>query len=183
VAQRTILGRPIAHIGYVVGSIAEAVGFWSRAFGAGPFYLLEHVVFDDVRHGDEAIAFDHSTAFGQWGEIAVEFWQIHRLEPAEPLGPRFAPLGRLNHVAYFVDDVAAESARLARLGLPSILQITMGEVEERVHDAPPLGHVIEIQKDAELSRRFFAGLAEQAGAWDGSEPLRRARDLVPDLAQ
>ena len=173
--------HPIAHVGYVVECLAEAVQRWSVMLGAGPFYALENVAFDEVSHAGDDVVFEHSTAFGQWGAVPVELWEIHRLKPAGVLGPRFAPLNQLNHFSYVVDDVAAESARLEEVGFPAILSARMGSVHERIHDAPQLGHVIEVQQDGEVPRRFFDGLVRASRDWDGRRPLRCARELVPEL--
>ena len=106
--EQTIFGRPISHIGYAVKSIPQTVDLWSRAFGAGPFYTVDDVVFDEVTHRDGPAVFEHSSAFGQWGDITVELWEVRKLEPKAAFGPRLNPINQLNHVAYWVDDVEVD---------------------------------------------------------------------------
>lgn len=181
--EQTIFGRPISHIGYAVKSIPQTVDLWSRAFGAGPFYTVDDVVFDEVTHRDGPAVFEHSSAFGQWGDITVELWEVRKLEPKAAFGPRLNPINQLNHVAYWVDDVEVETERLEQLGFPFVLGLTIERVDlsVRVHDAPLLGHVIELEKDSQGGRRFFAAIAAGADGWDGARALRSADELAVDL--
>jgi methylmalonyl-CoA/ethylmalonyl-CoA epimerase len=168
-----VLGHPISHISYVVADLATAVDLWVATFGAGPFFLLEHIDFDRVEHGGAPAVFDHSAAFGQWGSIAVELQQIHEVKPARTLGPLLYGRGTApNHVAYIAPDPESESARLERLGLPKFLFATFGPVEITFHDVPMLGHAIEIHRQCDFIENFFASLAAAADGWDGSDPLR-----------
>jgi hypothetical protein len=77
------LPRPIHHIGFHVPDLRAAVDTWVTVYGAGPFYLLEHVAFDECTSGGTPAVFDHSAAFGQWGAVPVELQQVHDLRPAE----------------------------------------------------------------------------------------------------
>jgi len=170
--------RPL-HIGYTVESIPEAVDLWARAFGAGPFFVIEDIVFDEIEHRHGPAEFDHSTAFGQWGGIAVELWEVHKLAPKATLGPRISATDRPNHVAYHVEDLKAESDRLQALGFELLLRLVVFGSEIRIHDAPQLGHTIEIQTGASVLG-LHAGLAAAAEAWDGSNPLRPMSELRRD---
>lgn len=173
--------RPIAHVGYTVKDIAAGVDLWTRAFGAGPFFQLGDVEFDELEHDGAPAIFEHSTAFGSWGKIAVELWEIHRLDPVDSLGPRFGTVNQLNHVAYYVDDPQEEGDRLEALGFPLLVRAKVGEVELRLHDAPQLGHMIELQPQSDLTDRFQDGVAAAARDWDGTRPLREVREILPDL--
>ena len=165
--------RPIEHIGYVVEDLTEAAEQWSRTFGAGPFLLLEHIVFEELEHDGKPVVWDHSAAFGRWGDITVELQQIFTLEPQDALGPMLMhPADRPNHVAYLCDDPSDESDRLEQLGSPKLLHGKTGPVEVTFHDVPWLGHSIELHKDSEFIRGFFADIERAAQGWDGVDPLR-----------
>jgi len=183
--RASVIGRlPIVHLGYVVEDIPKAVAMWTRSVGAGPFLMFEHVQCDIVEHEGGPGVFDHSAAFGQWGSIAVELQQIHKLDPLAMLAPRLMePSNRLTHVAYVAPNPEQESARLERVGAPKFLHLTTGPVEVTYHDAPWLGHAIEIHRDSDFLRGFIADIAQAAVGWDGTNPLRTqsaSRSGVPE---
>jgi catechol 2,3-dioxygenase-like lactoylglutathione lyase family enzyme len=171
----------IAHVGYAVTDIRKAIDQWIRTFGAGPFFLLEDIVFDELVQGDQELTFEHSNAFGKWGDIAVEFWQVDKIEPAAAFGPRFAPENGMNHVAYYVDDIPAESDRLEGEGFPLVMKGLVGGMELRVHDAPALGHMIELQNESQPVIDFNRAIADAAKGWDGSDPIRDSRTILKDI--
>lgn len=172
-AQRSVLDRPLHHVSYVVADVAAAAEMWRDLYGVGPFLALERMEFDRSESPLGEAVFDHTAAFGAWGDIAVELQQIFEVRPAK-LETAFAGVGRLNHVSYVVDDPEAESARLTAMGLPRIFSAQTGPVEVVFHDVPTLGHCIEIHRDTAFLREFFGQLRTLAADWDGSEPLRVA---------
>jgi hypothetical protein len=168
-----IVGHPISHISYAVQDLTTAVDLWVAAFGAGPFFLLEHINFDRVDHEGAPAVWDHSAAFGQWGPIAVELQQIHDVQPSRTLGPKLYGRGMApNHVAYITPNPEQESARLEQMGLPKFLFAKFGPIEITFHDVPMFGHAIEIHKECDFIKEFFTTVAKAADGWDGSEPLR-----------
>lgn len=162
--------RTVRHIGYVVDSIPEAVAFLSRTFGAGPFYSPGRITLDEVVGPDgEPAIFDHTNAFGRWGDIVVELQEMHQVEPPalrEKLCRSF------NHVAILAEDPQAESERLSELGLPLLVHCIDGPVEVTFHDVPALGFAIEIHKDTDFIRNAHEQILKAAEGWDGTEPLR-----------
>jgi hypothetical protein len=166
--------RVVSHISYVVADIEQAVRHWSSALGAGPFYLIEHMVFDEMTHFGRPCVFDHSAAFGQWGPIAVELQQIFASGPAtltERLIPAAPPA--INHVAYFSDVPELDSAELAAAGHELFLHARLGPVEIRMHDTRSiLGQAIEVHRNCPFLEDFFGQIAGAAKGWSGENPLR-----------
>jgi methylmalonyl-CoA/ethylmalonyl-CoA epimerase len=172
VTHLVIVDRPIFHVGYVVQDIASAIEYWSQTFGAGPFFVLGRFEFDEVRALGQSAVFDHAVAFGQCGSIAVEFQQIAACEPAEAATKLVRDRASLNHVAFMSPDPAADSDRLERAGMPQFMYARRGPMELRFHDAPALGHAIEIHQESDQMKAFFAELARVSKDWDGEEALR-----------
>ncbi len=167
--------RPIHHVCYVVDDLPTAVGQWVEMTGAGPFFHLgEHVTFEETLLEGEPCVFDHASAIGRWGPIFLELNQLHDVTPE--LEARVRPGGaggsNISHIAYVVDDPAAESARLEAAGMPRFLQLRQGPVKISLHDAPLLGHAIEVHENSDAINGLFAVIAAGAEGWDGSEPLR-----------
>jgi len=168
--------RPIHHVCYIVDDITNGVEKWVEATGAGPFFLLgEHVEFEETLLEGEPCVFDHASAIGKWGPIFLELMQLHELTPE--LEPRLytgsAGGGNIAHIAYIVDGPAAERERLEAAGMPEFLQLRQGPIQISLHDAPLLGHAIEVHENTDAINDLFAMFAAGAEGWDGSEPLRQ----------
>jgi catechol 2,3-dioxygenase-like lactoylglutathione lyase family enzyme len=159
------------HVGYVVADIPRAVEWAVAALGAGPFFLVEHLVFDAVTYRGEPAAYDHSSAFGQWGDLKLELTQVHSAQPAGLA----AALGRPGpgHVAWLADDLEAETARLTAAGLELFHTGRSGPVRAHWFQTPLGQHVEVLQRAPELLG-FYDLMREASAAWDGSEPLRAA---------
>ena len=171
-----MIDRPIHHVCYVVDDIPKAIDQWVELTGAGPFFNLgEHVEFEETLLEGEPCAFDHGSAIGKWGPIFLELMQLHELTPE--LESRYytgrAGGGNIAHVAYLADDPAAESERLQAAAMAKFLQLRQGPVQISVHDAPLLGHAIEVLPNSDEVNGLFAHFAAAADGWDGSEPLRQ----------
>ena len=68
---------PLRQLGYVVPSAADAALTWNRRYGAGPFYLLEQVQFPGWTFRGEAQQLPLDIAFGQLGDVMLEFITPH----------------------------------------------------------------------------------------------------------
>ncbi len=170
----SVLGPPV-QIAYAVTDLDAAALQWADRFRAGPFFVSEHIAVDDVRYRGAPGSFDHSSAYGQWGEVMVELVNDHTVGPS-PVADVVGPGGSgLHHLAYFVDDLATAQSALVRLGWPEALWArTPSGVAFAFHDAVgTLGHMIEIYEGTPALRGFYAMVREAAVGWDGSDPVRR----------
>jgi Glyoxalase/Bleomycin resistance protein/Dioxygenase superfamily len=150
--SRFRLGPPV-QIAYAVSDVHAAAGKWRDGQGAGPFVISEHIALQTARvRGVDGpgSAFDHSSAYGQWGQIMVEL--VH--EHTAPLG---ATSG-LHHMAFFVDSIEETAAALIKAGMPEVLRAsTASGMAFAFHDArAELGHFIEIYEPNERLLGFYA---------------------------
>jgi methylmalonyl-CoA/ethylmalonyl-CoA epimerase len=155
--------------------LRAAIDIWVSVYGAGPFYVNEHVAYDECTSSGTSAAWDHSAGFGQWGVLPVELQQTHDLRPAE-LVRAFTAEGRnaVNHVGVTAEDPAAESARLESLGLGLRMYARLGEVEFFWHDATEaFGYCIEVITAGPALDAFFDTVAGGARGWGGRDPIRR----------
>jgi len=175
----TVLARPIHHLGYVVDEIEPAVDWAVATLGAGPFFLIPHLAFDTCTFRGEPAAYDHSSAFGQWGPFKVELTVVHSSDPpelAELIGghaPQVGHVGHVGHVGLVVDDLESESAALEAAGLPVFHTGSSGPVSASWHDARDrLGHHVELLQRCPELDGFYELIRSSAVGWDGSDPLR-----------
>jgi catechol 2,3-dioxygenase-like lactoylglutathione lyase family enzyme len=168
------LPRPIHHIGFHVPDLRAAIDRWMTVHGAGPFYVNEHVAYDECTSSGTPAVWDHSAGFGQCGPVPVELQQTHDVRPAELARP-FTAGGRtgVNHVGVTADDAAAESARLEALGFELCMHARLGELEFYWHDATEaLGYCVEVITAAPGLDAFFDTVVGGARGWDGRDPVR-----------
>jgi hypothetical protein len=170
------LGR-IVQVAYDVGDgsdVRTAAARHAARFGAGPFFVNEHIPLASVEHRGEPAVFDHSSAYGQSGGVMVELVRQHRVEP-ESLRLQLSQRGTgVHHVAYFVDDLDREADRLEELGYPqAMLAATASGRRFAFHDAvAELGHLLEIYELDDGLAGFYAMVADAAAGWDGRDPVR-----------
>jgi methylmalonyl-CoA/ethylmalonyl-CoA epimerase len=166
---------PIHHLGYVVEDLEATVQRLASELGAGPFFVLRDVSFEQLTSNGEAATFDHDSAFGQCGAMPIEVMQLRRLEPARVRGAFSQSPPHLHHTTYVVAPERLAEARedLERRGLPAFLHATSGDIDLTYHDAAhTTGHHIELHADSQGLRDFFAMIHAASVEWDGSDPLR-----------
>lgn len=163
---RAQLGRP-SQVAYAVDDLERAAARFAERTGAGPFFVVEHIALADVRRLDGLPHFDHSSAYGQWGEVMVEL--VHEHTP-----PITAPPG-LHHVACLVADLPAAVAACTAAGWGEVLRArTTGGLEFSFCDARhELGHLVELYEPSARLLEFYAMVAAAATEWDGARPVRR----------
>lgn len=171
-----VAGLPVRQIAWFVPDIDAAARQHSGAFGSGPFFAFRHVPLARSTHRGVEQVFDHSSAYGQWGEVMVEFVQQHNDAPSacHDLFPRGSGRFGLHHMAVFVDDLDQAIADFAMRDMPlaQLSEVDSGTRFAFVDASATLGHMIELYEPSEQLLGFYAMVREAAEGWDGSEPLR-----------
>lgn len=163
----------IHHIGYVVDHLETGAEAFAAQFGAGPFFGMEHLVFDEVTYCGEPAVYDHSSAFGCWGPLLVELTEVHDAQPAGLRDRLVAPGGGVGHVAWVVGSLPDEVRRLEAAGLTAFHTGITGPASAVWFDGGPLlGHPIEVLQEREEILGFYAMVRAAAVGWDGVDPLR-----------
>jgi len=166
--------RKIVQVAYAVDDVRIAAAGHATRFGSGPFFVLDHIEIQTVQHRGEPAVFDHSSAYGQSGDVMIELVCLHRVEPLS-LRRQLEQRGRgIHHLAYFVEDLDREAARLDELGYAqAMLATTASGLRFAFHDAvAELGHLWEIYEPTERLQDFYAMVAQASVGWNGREPVR-----------
>jgi Glyoxalase/Bleomycin resistance protein/Dioxygenase superfamily len=159
----TIFGPP-RQLAYLVDDLASAVARWVSHHGAGPFFVREHIPTTDVVIRGSAASFDHSSAYGQWGDLMVELVVIHGAERE-----RLLPAGGLHHIAVFVDDLAAALVDRDDVALIA----TAGATRFAFIDAvSTTGHYWELYEPSERLLGFYDMVRSASRGWSGDEAFR-----------
>lgn len=166
---------PVRQLAYFVPDVRAAALAHSQAFGSGPFFVLENIALSASEHRGVARPLDHSSAYGQWGTLMVEFVQQNNAGPSafRDMFPEGSP-GGLHHTALFVDDLDEAIARFAALGRPLAQRAmtTTGTEFAFVDATATYGHMLELYEPTEGLTGFYAMVAEAAKDWDATEPVR-----------
>ena len=166
------LGPPV-QIAYAVSDIFRGVDKWIKDFGAGPFFIAEHIPIKNVIYRGQPSELDITVAYGQWGEIMIELVQdngegpsiIRDLYPPQKSG--------LHHLAYFVNDMDLVSAKLVEEGYVLAMSGQAGENRFQFFDAiSEMGHFLEIYEPIESLKFLYERVRSASINWDGSDPLR-----------
>ncbi len=105
-ATGTVFGRPV-QLAYVVDDPHRAAAVWERTYGAGPFVVADHIPVTDVIHRGQPTTFDHTSAYGWWGDVMIELFCQHDTVPSAVTERFDAGRTGLHHVACFVPDLDA----------------------------------------------------------------------------
>ena len=166
------LGPPV-QIAYAVSDIFRGVDKWIKDFGAGPFFIAEHIPIKNVIYRGQPSELDITVAYGQWGEIMIELVQdngegpsiIRDLYPPQKSG--------LHHLAYFVNDMDLVSAKLVKEGYVLAMSGQAGENRFQFFDAiSEMGHFLEIYEPIGSLKYLYERVRSASINWDGSDPLR-----------
>ena len=148
-----------------------------QRYGAGPFFLNENIELSRGEHRGKPTDFVHSSAFGQWGNIMVEFTQQVSDTTHSPFRDMFQPgENGLHHVAIMVEDMDESIAHFATEGMPLVTRATtrLGGADFGFVDAiDSLGHMIEIYPKSDSLIAFYDFVRTASENWDGSDPLRK----------
>jgi len=166
--------KPV-QIAYHVPDPEKTAQEFARTFGWGPFFLFEHIALSSCRYRGSPAVFDHSSAYGQAGDLMVELITQHDDSPSV-LRDVYARDGvGVHHVAHFVPDFkdALRQARAAGVEIALDARTATGTAFAMLDTTRLLGHMIEIYEQAGDLQKFYRYVRRAAEGWDGSEPLRR----------
>jgi hypothetical protein len=170
-----VAAGPAVQIAYHVPDPERAAVEFSRRFGWGPFFYFEHIPLSRCRYRGTPAHFDHSSAYGQAGDLMVELITQHDDRPSV-LRDLFArdAVG-VHHIAHFVPSLPAamEDARRADIEIALDACTATGTAFVMLDLTPELGHMIEIYEGGGDLIKFYRHVRRAAEGWDGSEPLRR----------
>ncbi len=168
-----LLKKPV-QIAYAVENAEAAAKRWARDFGAGPFFLAEHIEVTDVVYRGSPGEYDHSSAYGQWGDIMVELVQDHGSGPSVVTDSFSQGKYGLHHLAYFVKNLDRATNSLRGMGFELAMSAKASNTRFHFIDARVLmGHFIELYERDERLSKFYSMVEESSVNWKGDDPVRK----------
>jgi catechol 2,3-dioxygenase-like lactoylglutathione lyase family enzyme len=164
--------RQPVQLAYAVTDVRAAAARWAASTGAGPFLVAEHVTLSNALHAGQPAVLDHSCALGAWGGVQVELFDVHRASPPSLAAAVATRRTGLHHVAWFVDDLDDERARLAAAGWDEVLTAEAAGSRFSFHAADDAGHLLEVYEPIGAIAAVYEATFAAAAGWDGKEPVR-----------
>jgi catechol 2,3-dioxygenase-like lactoylglutathione lyase family enzyme len=167
-------GGPVRQIAYFVNDAAAAARKHHEIHGSGPYFVASNIPLSLCRYYGEPAHCDHTSAYGQWGEVMIEFVQQNSTDPS--CFTDLFPNGRqgLHHIALFVDDLAEAISGFEDAGHPTALyaEVPSGQAFAMMDCVADLGHFIELYEPTEGLLGFYELVRNSARNWNGGEPVR-----------
>lgn len=166
----------VVQIAYHVADPVVAAHACAQRYGWGPFYLLEHIPLAACRYRGVEASFDHTSAYGQAGDLMVELITQHGDAPSVIREAFAADDTGVHHMAYFVADLDAAIAHYASHGGGLVMDArTADGVRFVMMEMPQLGHYLELYEPTPALTRFYDYIQKKSVDWDGADPVRRFR--------
>ncbi|NYE35817.1 hypothetical protein F4692_000921 [Nocardioides cavernae] len=166
----------VVQVAYATTDVRAAAREWHERYGAGPFFVRDHVPMSHVTVDGEEAVFDHSCALGQWGNVMVELVHHHDLAPPALEEDMRRNGTGIHHVACFVDDLEQARDQLVAAGARVVMDAQSQEVRFIFLDpGPDHGHLVEIYEETPYMSRLYGKVRDAAVGWDGSDVIRERR--------
>src|SRR5277367_6191839 len=99
--------RPVQQVAFFVPDVTSAARRHATLFGSGPYFLAEHIPLCLCEYRGQPAELDHTSAYGQWGEVMIEM--VQQNNPGPSVFRDLYPSGGqgMHHIALIVDDMRA----------------------------------------------------------------------------
>lgn len=159
---------------YVVRNLDEAVARWTRATGAGPFFLTDHRMMQDPIYRGGPSQGEYRSAMGYCGNIQIELVEATSDAPSiynevlDTQGEVF------HHFMPVIDDFDTALQSYQDLGCEVAFSATVPGVGRVafLDGRAVLGSFIELLENSETTRMIQGYMHQCAADWDGQDLLR-----------
>lgn len=163
----------IRQIAFVVPDAEAAAKRHSSLHGSGPYFVVPHYELVVHRYRGADSPLDVTSAYGQWGDVMIEFVQAHDEAPSayRDTFPDGGP--GMHHVAVFCDKRAEEVSRFEKAGYVEALyaEAAPGRGYSIMDTSADLGFMVELYEERMVAP-FYKLVKEAAQDFDGTDPVR-----------
>lgn len=173
------MSQKVLQAAFVVNDLASAAEKWTKAFGVGPFYLMEDIEIKNPKYRGQPAEIDFSTALTMAGDIQIELVQQHCDNPScyRDMYPKREE--GFHHVAVICEDYRREVERYESQGYELAFEGVFGTMDFcYVDTSSDISCMVELLEDTSQIRGFFEAIKKGCADWDGTKPVRTAADLL-----
>jgi hypothetical protein len=166
---------PVMQNAFVVDDLDAAMDHWITRMGVGPFFVFQHIQFQEIIYRGRPTALDMTAAIAYWGDLQIELVQQHNDAPSIYSEFSGRGLAGMQHMGVMTDDLDAHLERLKPLGITPTQYGTVATGSRFAYvssDYHP-GAMIELIEAGEAILGFFKLMKDSAAGWDGRDPVRR----------
>ncbi|CAN5213233.1 hypothetical protein BH10PSE12_BH10PSE12_26620 [soil metagenome] len=165
---------PIRQIAYFVPDVRVAATAHAATFGSGPYFVADHIPLKRCLHRGVPAHLDHSSAYGQWNDVMIEFVQQNNAGPSAFRDMFAEGCEGFHHVALIVKDLNAARASCEQAGFPIALEAEMNDgFRFLMMDAVArYGHMIELYEGVPVLIDFYAFVQRASIGFDGRDVIR-----------
>ena len=165
---------PIRQVAYFVPDVRAAARAHAALFGSGPYYVADHIPLTLCRYRGQDAVLDHSSAYGQWGELMIEFVQQNNdgMSVFRELHPSGGP--GFHHIALIVDSIAETERMFNDAGFDTALyaEVMPGAGFAMIDCIAAYGHFVELYEPTPPLLGIYGKVRDAARDFDGAELIR-----------
>jgi hypothetical protein len=165
----------VIQLAFVPKDFDGALRFWIECMGVGPFYLLEHLPYQNVIYRGQPIAVDATVALAYWNDLQIEIIKQHNADVLSG----YTESGEvrregLHHVLVESDDVEALHKSWIDSGATELMTGGVPGAGRFIYlDVGDGGPHVELVYLEPRFWQLFDFMRRQAANWDGSDPIRQ----------
>ncbi len=164
---------------WVVADFDEAVDYWSRIMGVGPFFVLNFESGPALRYRGAPGELRMRVAWAQAGDTQIEL--IEPLSDAPNVYRDLVRPGetRFHHLCFWSTDIEADGRAMTRAGFATAMESGPSASRFAYFDTSAVnGHMIEILERQEGTVGLFDRIKTIAADWNGERPVREFAELM-----
>lgn len=168
----------VIQLAFVPYDFDGALQHWIEGMGVGPFYMLDHLPYQDVVYRGNPIEIDCSVALAYWGDLQIELIRQHNVDVMSGyIEPNIARRDGLHHMLVHSDQVDELHAAWLSQGATELMTGRVPDAGSFVYlETGSDGPHVELVHLAPRFQRLFDFMREQARVWDGIDPVRSLPD-------
>jgi hypothetical protein len=165
---------PIRQIAYFVPDVRQAAIMHAKLFGSGPYFVADNIPLTLCQHRGQPGKLDHSSAYGQWGEIMLEFVQQNNPEPSVFLDMYPNGESGIHHVALIVENIQTSIKQYQNAGfeLGLYAEVMPGAGFAMIDCTKTYGHFVELYEPTPILLGVYETVKTAATTWDGTNIIR-----------
>ncbi len=160
---------PIMQISYLVRDVDAAMDHWAKVMGVGPFFVLDHVEYEDFFYRDQVSDVDMAVAIAYAGDMQIELVQQHNEAPSIFQDFLTTSGEGMMHLGATTDNLEQDIEKLAAIDIKPVQwgKASNGTLFAYVATDFHPGAMIELVEISPRLEKGFQAMKRAAEKWDG----------------